>query len=146
MSGQQGKSLVRVGEVEENVVKLPNGVATNIKLDPTKQYHVRVDFAGPTDFLTQFTFGQASRIDAGTATYSTVVTQANATAGGLLGITPAGATGIKITASLHAASVDVAATVLALGARCIASVSPIEGLVPASAVFPLTLAPIVPFA
>lgn len=153
MSGSTaaGKQKVLVGDKGEDAIEIVVTLATsNVvvqKLQSTKQFNVFVNQASATDFVTAISYDVGDAIDAGTAAYGANVTQANVvTDGTLLGITPVGATAIKITNVRRAAATDDPAKVTAYGGRLKLRLVPVTGTPPAAAVFPSPLAPSVAFA
>ena len=145
-SGQNGKAYVVVGDDTEVLTFVGSPETQFAPLDPAKRYNVFYDQASATDFLLYTTYDDLSKVIAGTAVYGSVVTQANVSPlAGFLGATPAGVTGIKITATRDGAA-DNGPAVIALGGRVRIRATPAPAIPDAGDVFPGSYAPVVAFA
>ncbi len=150
-SSPSGKTIIVAGDSDLNAIDMKFPLATSssmtVALDPLKRYNVFVEMASTTDFLSYATEDSGMRVAAGTAKFGSVVTQANVAANGLLGVTPAGATGFKITQVKDAAATDDTGIITALGGyRCVVRFQEIHHTPITGNVFPSVHSPAVAFA
>ncbi len=143
--GQNGKALIVVGDQTETILVTTTPQTVTAPLDPNKRYNVFFSQAVKSDFLLYITQDSVSKVLDGTAIWATVTTQADVTAlTGFLGATPAGTTGIKITATRDGS--DDAAIVTALGGRVQIRAVPCAVAPDSGDVFTSSYAPSVAFA